>query len=261
MNALQKLDSKLDALREYNIPPRSSELFGPSLAQKVSQANILSQRMGYEDKKNVLTTIERRIILYLFSMVGSMDCEFYPQEIKMLDLARHVKVKNLHGGNYRKQFSKLLKNLASKQFLLRISPDRCVRVNWIEEPVFESNQGRGYVTLKLHDDLLPYLTNLKQIGKTIFYYGYSLRMEHRHSIDLYLLFKSAQKLGKWVAQIHDFKLLVGNAYEQFCDIERYILLPSLDEINTITDLRVEYHVKRKNRKVQQIIFTIDSIWR
>lgn len=243
------------ALEKAGVPKNKKEAY-PVLVRQTVQANALSQCLGYPDKDSVLTVLERRVILYLFSLVDEKDCDFYYSEMKILDLARHAGMEGFKGGENRKQFREMLIRLSQKEFLLRTTPDTFTPLKWIDPPYFESDKGRGYVRLKIHDDLRPYLLNLKQIGRTIFYYGYSLKLTHKHSIDLYLLLKSAQGLGYWVMRIEHLNLLLGNSYGRFSDIQRYVLIPCIQEIKTVTDLDIDYHVRREHKKVKQIVFII-----
>lgn len=49
-------------------------------------------------------------------------------------------------------------------------------------------------------------------------------------------------------------LKLGNTYKKFYDLKRWVIQPSIDQINQKTDLRVEWETKKKGRTVTDIVF-------
>ena len=86
-------------------------------------------------------------------------------------------------------------------------------------------------------------------------------MENKYSIRVYELLKQYGKIGKRNFDLVELKRILAleeNQYARIYDFERFVLKPSIEEINKYTDLNVSYEKIKKGRKVVGIKYTIDS---
>ena len=219
----------------------------------VVQASSLSQNIAYPDKSQVLSSFERKIILFLVAWAQQHGESFQPCTIKIKLLGELIGF-GLGGGVSYQRLKEDIQNLGEKHFLLSYQP--AIQRRWMKKPVF--HPGDETVTLCLHQDLEPFVLRLGELPRTKFCYDNIFPLKKKHSVDLYLLLRSAFKSGHWIESMEHFSKLLGNAYAGFCMLETHVLLPSIKEINETTDLIVSYTPFYEKRKVIKLEFKIQQ---
>lgn len=213
----------------------------------VVQASLLSWNLAYPDKSQVLSSFERKIILFLTAWAQQHGESFQPCTIKLKLLGELI---GLGGGNYQ-NLKEYIQNLGEKHFLLSSQP--AIQRRWMEKAVFHPENRT--VTLCLHQDLEPFVLRLGKFPRTRFCYGDILPLKKKHSVDIYLLLRKSKH---WLETMEHFSKLLGNAYAGFCMLETHVLLPSIKEINETTDLIVSYTPFYEKRKVIKLEFKIQQ---
>ena len=213
----------------------------------VVQASLLSWNLAYPDKSQVLSSFERKIILFLTAWAQQHGESFQPCTIKLKLLGELI---GLGGGNYQ-NLKEYIQNLGEKHFLLSSQP--AIQRRWMEKAVFHPENRT--VTLCLHQDLEPFVLRLGKFPRTRFCYGDILPLKKKHSVDIYLLLRKSKH---WLETMEHFSKLLGNAYAGFSMIETNVLLPSIKEINETTDLIVSYTPFYEKRKVIKLEFKIQQ---
>lgn len=240
--------------REFKLPSkkeREQSFLEFVFDRPVVVANSLAQQLIYPKKEDVLTSSEKKIILYLISRVKKTDRAFDPRIIEVSLLAKIIGYR-ISGGSRLKQFKQSLIELANKKF--EVGSSQLSINQWIKPPVFDKDNST--VELCLHDDMRHYVLKLEETPKTIFQYKYVAGLHKKHSVDLYLLLRSALRLQAWEEKISRFYWKLGNSYDYFSAVEKYVLIPCLNEINEQTDLIVDYTPVYKGRLVTSIKFSI-----
>lgn len=235
---------------EINSNQKRAEALKKDCKRLVVQLNTLSQQLQYPTKEDVLTSNERKLILFLTAQAIQQK-RLTPYVVKISDLPKIMGIK-LSGGTYRKRLIKTLENLAYKKFNIVHQPHTTML--WIQLPIFHPKEHT--VELRLHNDLKPFIDVGPKDPRTIFRYNEIICLQKKHSVDLYLLLCSAAELGKWKESAKNFSALIGGAYSRFSDIEEYVLAPSVEEINQKTNIFVTYKLVTKKRKVTAIEFEI-----
>ena len=132
----------------------------------VVQTSLLSQNIAYPDKFQVLSSFERKIILFLVALAQQHGESFQPCTIKIKLLGELIGFSLGGGGNYQHLKEDIL-NLGEKHFLLSSQP--AIQRRWMEKPVFHPENRT--VTLCLHQDLEPFVLRLGKLPRTRFCYG------------------------------------------------------------------------------------------
>jgi len=76
-------------------------------------------------------------------------------------------------------------------------------------------------------------------------------LESKHSIALYEVMKDYQKLGEYTCSIDTFKNLMGietGQYQIFTMFRKRVLDRAIDEINSKTDIHLDYRLVKQGRK-------------
>lgn len=203
-----------------------------------------------------LTVAEQRIVLYLLSKLkpDSTETEY---RFDIREFAETV------GIEYCENISTIKENIKSirdKSSWIK-SPDGKSEIlfSWISEA--EIIPDTGIVNITIGKKALPYLMSLK---RDFLQYPLIavLALRSKFSIRLYEIFKSYQYLGHYEVSLKDLRYMMmiePDEYKKTNDFRRFVLDRPLEEINTFTDLEVEYEVLKTGRSITGFSFTISEI--
>lgn len=197
-----------------------------------------------------LNPVEQKIILYAVTKIDTNKDKFSIIQIEAVELAKLMQSKT---GRY-KEFREVANDLMDRKVYLKDRPNLDVR--WLASSEYIGN---GIIELEFSEKLIPYLLQLKK-KFTRYQLGNILMLENKHSIRMYEFMKQYEKIGTREFELKDFKniLMLDGQYERIYDFERFVLKPSIGEINRHTDINVKYEKVKKGRKVIGLFFTIKS---
>jgi len=118
-------------------------------------------------------------------------------------------------------------------------------------------EGQGCVELGFSPTVIPHLTRLNRE-----FTGYHLKqigcLGSFYSIRLYELMAQFHKLGQRECELGRLRemLDLGDKYPNVKDFRKYVLAPSIAELNALTDLDVTFEPQRSGRKVTGYAFAI-----
>ena len=204
-----------------------------------------------------LSVQEQRCVLYAISKIKPEDTAFSEYSFELNDFYAMCGLQN---ESYT-ELKEILRALKSKSWWVEIDDQGTESaVSWFN--VVRSNKRSGKVTIKFHEDMMPFLLDLAK--QNTFYTSYNLKyilpMNSQYSPRLYELLKSYQKnQSQWFFDIDDLKYhLDCQNYKNFADFSRFVLEPAVEEINRYTDLAIGYDLQRKGRKVVRVVFFLDE---
>ena len=209
--------------------------------------------------RHKLSKQEYRAVLYAISKVKPTDTVF---EEYTFDLSDLYTICGIQKESYT-ELKNILIGLKMKCWWMPMkdNPDVESAVCWFN--TVRTNKRSGKVTIKFHEDMMPYLLELT--GRDDFYTGYNLRyilpMDSQFGPRLYELLKSYQKNNiKWFFEVEKLKWLLGaENYTNFKDFRLRVLEPAVADINTYSDLTIAYHEERgtgRGRPVERITFAM-----
>lgn len=129
------------------------------------------------------------------------------------------------------------------------------KFRWVSSQTYFKKEGRFKIALT--NEIMPYLTQLK--GQfTQYQLNHISGFSSVHTIRLYELFTQYKRLGDRYISVEDLKkwLQLEDKYDRYNNLNQWVLLPALSEINEKSDLFVEYEPIKKGRKVTGIEFNI-----
>lgn len=129
------------------------------------------------------------------------------------------------------------------------------KFRWVSSQTYFKKEGRFKIALT--NEIMPYLTQLK--GQfTQYQLNHISGFSSVHSIRLYELFTQYKRLGERYISIEDLKkwLQLEDKYDRYNNLNQWVLLPALAEINEKSDLFVEYEPIKRGRKIVGIEFSI-----
>ena len=204
-----------------------------------------------------LSKQEQRAVLYAISKIKPTDTHLTEYVFDIRELYRII---GWEKESYT-EFKAMLLALKSKSWWAEIDDKGTESaVSWFS--TVRVNKRTGKVTLKFHEDMLPFLIQLTEQGE--FYTFYNLKcvlpMSSKHSPRLYEILKSYQKNNReWFFETDKLKRLMDSlSYKNFNDFKRFVLDPAVEEINKYTDLRIKYILQREGRRVARVHFLMDE---
>lgn len=206
-----------------------------------------------------LSIQEQRCVLYAISKIKPEDTAFTEYTFELKDF---YALCGIEDQSYTR-LKQTLKGLSDKSWWAVIDDKGTESLlRWFS--TLRTNKRSGRVTVKFHEDMMPYLlqlaTQAREQGAFYTQYGlkYVLPMRGQYSPRLYELLKSYQKNNReWFFDTDEIKRVLDcQSYKNFNDFRKRVLDPAVEEINNFTDLNVAYDTERSGRggKVTRVIF-------
>ncbi len=140
-----------------------------------------------------------------------------------------------------------------KSSITLIDGNEEIELHWIQKKA-KKIKGEGKITITWSDDVLKYISQLKSR-----FTSYKLRniaeLQSSSSIRLYELLMKFNDTGIRKISIDDFKASLGivGKYDQFKDLNKWVIKPSLKELSKTMDVEVE--AIKTGRKITALYFT------
>lgn len=127
----------------------------------------------------------------------------------------------------------------------------------------------GVLTMKLSEDMTPYFLNIKkELGYTQYELSTILSTKGKHTIPIYELISKELKSSMpyadksriiYISQ-SDIRNRTGteNMYKNSSDFKKRVLIPSIKEIETIMNIKIEIKEKKASRNVVGYELTLQS---
>jgi len=209
-----------------------------------------------QKSRHQLSLQEQKIVLYLISKVKPDDVNFTEQ---VFSIAEFCKICGFHGdsGKNYSDLKKSLQSIRDRSVWIEKDDGSITTLGWIDKVTINKNS--GLVTLKLDEDLKPFLLQLEE-DYTLYQLRFALVMTSQYSIRLYELLKSYAFKVYTVFELDELKRrLNAENYERNPDFKRKVLEIAVREINKHTDIRVEYSFEKEGRKFVRVAFSIQRM--
>ena len=116
------------------------------------------------------------------------------------------------------------------------------------------NEKTGKIELFVDSDLAKHILQIKQKDNFSFLKSNIFRLQNAQAIKLYPLFERWLFNGKYVTDLERFKNDFGyntSGYKRFSLLEKYVIIPAIEEINEKTNLLVSYQLTGDNLESQR----------
>ena len=201
-----------------------------------------------------LNKVHQKIILLLASYVKPNATEFEPITFKTKDLMEIIGISDTNHSYLRK----VTKDLKSKVIeLITDNGTYLDQVNWLDKSKYHLKEGK--VTLMLHNDLRPFILQLSG-HFTKYKLATIINFSSTYSIRIYELLIQYKKIGERSIKLSKLRMMlnVEGKYKLFADFRRKVLDVSQKELKEKSEICFEYDVKKKNKAVDEIVFTIED---
>lgn len=220
---------------------------------------LLVYKPDKPDNKNnsSISLAGQRLFLYLVSKIKPDATKFEGVRIEIKSFCELIGIQ-INGKNY-KDFREAVESLWKASFIeLGTLPPKELRILSYRTPMGASDPGT--VELKLNDDLLPYLVQLRN-NYTQFSLHDVIKMKSQYSMRLYPLLRSYFFTGSPIRfSLHDLKEnLDATQYTNLKDFKNRVLAPALDDIEKYSSefsATVEY--EKSGRTTTHVVFTLSG---
>ena len=201
------------------------------------------------------TLVEYRILLIALSKISpvtqSLDVCFRAEDFcKLLNLIRN--------GMY-SHIRKASETLASRTITLEEKgKKKGVTYPWLNKISYDE----AYVTLCFNQRLKEYIIDIKiNGGYTKYFIKNILKLKSIYAVRLYEHLKQYEFVGKRVFKLNDLREKIGaikKTYDKMFSFKNLVLIPVQREINVCTDIIFDFEEIRNGRRVEDIVFYIQS---
>ncbi|MCD7815311.1 MAG: replication initiation protein [Bacteroides sp.] len=208
-------------------------------------------------RKYELSALEQKALGFIVSMIKPpKDCTSKPEYRYTFDIRLFCMVCGIdyeNGKNY-ENVKSALQRLSDNSFWINENGDE-VLMRWVDTVRITKKSGK--VSIRISDEIMPYLWNLQE--KFTEYDLYQiLALKSAYSIAFYELLKCnafKKKVSFIIDELRKY-LSIEEKYKEFKDLRRYVIEPSIKEINTYTDLTITWEGIRQGRSYIALSFTI-----
>ena len=259
---------------------------------KLRNALVAQDNRLIQGVKQDLTGTEVKAVSYLITKIKKGDTADTPYVFSFKEFAAVINWSG-RGGNY-EYIKGLLTGLADKSWWIPKDGGGETLMRWFNIVDIDPDGNGKKVTIKFHERMFPYISDLaeQKREKGIFYTGFKYQnitlMKNKYSIHLYRLLKTYDngarmnwifevgtgsdldiqtKIGKYILdpadKSHTPTLDNPPCWKSWSDFKRYVLDPSIEEINKYSDIKVTYTPRKcdfsgkKTRKVSSIVVIIE----
>lgn len=221
-------------------------------SQFVAMRNDLIQKSRYS-----LSLTEQRMLLLMISKITPYDeaGKEYP-----FTYTQFREVCNLSkGGNTNRELKAALAELKTKPLVIPINEDEEVITSWFNDA--RLNRKTGEIMVSFSKYLTPYLYELqRQMFYTQFNLSEAIAMKSTYGIRLLEYLKSVRTLRhREPLTLFQIRTLLGceDKYPAWKDLRLYVIEPAINDVNTYSDIYVEYEIaKKQGKKVLELMFII-----
>lgn len=122
----------------------------------------------------------------------------------------------------------------------------------------EYKSGAGYLEVRLTPEFGALISNLRSRFTTVSLFSVS-RMSSASTIRIYELLSEYSFIGRRIVSVDDLRAFLGlqTVYPKFSVLERNVIKPAMETINSQTELRIQYKTSKRGRIVTHLEFSIN----
>jgi len=211
----------------------------------VTKGNILIQA-SYS-----LTLEEQRLIL---ACIAQLDARTSVPDDITITAIDYSDAFNLPKKTAYQQLATAAKRLYERDVKIdNLTEEQHTHLRWVQDIIYRP--GVGKVVLSFGNKIKPYLGQLKNR-----FTSYSLQqianLNSPYAIRIYELLQQYKSTGTRIVTVEDLRdyLDLQNKYAQFKYLKQWIINPSLSELNTKTNLVIDYTPIKNGRKIYALKF-------
>lgn len=156
----------------------------------------------------------------------------------------------------KKGCEELMNTIITTRHAKKRSTEKCVVVSWMEY-----HDDEGWLEATFTPWIAPYIHSLARIGYTKVAITEALQFKRFYTIRLFELlmqFEETEKRFIKLESLRDVFQIEKGKYHLFSDFRKWVLVPSIKEINEKTKWQVYWEPKKTGKKVTSISFSFSN---
>ena len=202
---------------------------------------------------------EHRILLYGVSLINPIQKDF-PNNF-IIDIKRFAEIFGINvDGLYTDIKKAIINKFFNRRFTVILENGEKELCHWLEKLTYED--GNGLLKLSFSSSSIPLLQNLK-MKYTSYFIDQIANFKSMYSIRIYEfaimeINKNNNNKHDFIINLNDLKerLAISDKYPRYFNFKKDILHKAQAEINTYSDLTIEYEEIKKGRAVESIKFIV-----
>lgn len=223
---------------------------------KVTEKDIVVQHNNLLETPKGLTLQEYKLFMFLISKIDPLGDELLTFRVTALEFAKAIGIEN--STYIYRDLKTVTKRLMERVVSIHRPQDQLLIQTHLISSIYYW-YGEGHVDIKISDEMRPYLLGIKR-NFTQYKLSQITRLSSVHAIQIYELLKKQEVFGKRTFFIDDLRKKLNiqeNQYKRFSDF-RNIIEISKREINSKTDLKIDFKFIKTGRKITAVQFDIKS---
>lgn len=218
-----------------------------------SKQQVAIQSNALINARYEMTAFQKKILLYIISMIQPDDEDFKQYTINVKDFVSDTdyKSKMLYG-----KLRQETKALIGKVYEIE-EADRLSQISILSEAVYL--KGKGTIQVRFTPALKPYLLQLKE-HFTATPLKYILSFKSVHSMRIYEMLHQFKSTGFFVEKVGKLKyrLKIEDKYESYSAFKKYVLKQAQKELEQ-TDMAFTFKEIKNGRKIDRLEFTVKPL--
>lgn len=198
-----------------------------------------------------LTVMEQKLIRLLASMIKKDDDDFKEYKFKTKEL---IKILNTSDSRFYRDIDNITDSIMQRVIKIKdINTGEFEKYHWVDVCKYKD----GVLILKVNKELKPFYLNLDWYTK--YQLKNIMQFKSTYSFRLYELLKQYEKIGIRSITIDDFRCVLDiddKQYPKYANLKQKVISVAVNEINSKTDLYIEYEEIKKVRKITSLKFYI-----
>lgn len=198
-----------------------------------------------------LTVMEQKLIRLLASMIKKDDDDFKDYEFKTKEL---IKILNTSDSRFYRDIDNITDSIMQRVIKIKdVNTGEFEKYHWVDVCKYKN----GVLTLKVNRELKPFYLNLDWYTK--YQLKNIMQFKSTYSFRLYELLKQYEKIKVRSITIDDFRCVLDiddKQYPKYANLKQKVISVAVNEINSKTDLYIEYEEIKETRKITALKFYI-----
>lgn len=232
------------------------------LEYKLFELNEVAQYGFAYVSGDVLNPVSQKILLYLIWKCNIQTPGVFDSvQVSMAELCEILGYRRKGNSNYSHRLHKVeetLLYLMSKPILVHDAEKKMkISFAWLKKVKIAYET--GIVTAYFDNDLFRFFGQSLRSNFTVVKLKYLNRLNTSYSITLYSFFCSKINLGNFSQSIENIiKLVLNKESYEYKHLKSDILKPSIQSINSLTDIRVSFKEHKSGRRVIRLEFHVEK---
>ena len=218
---------------------------------------VIKQNILNESLLDKISTLEYKVLVVAISEVKQHWKKLYPVNITLKEFCKIMNTdeKGLYG---------YIKGVCKKLITRNIEIEKKEKgefslISWLSRIDYKD----GIISIKFNNELEEeILLMVQDKGYTKYFIKNIADMESKYSIRIYEITKQYEKIRKRIVKVDMLKAMIGakniKTYNNFNNFKVKVLNPAIKEINTKTDIIIDFEEIKEGRKVIAVRFFIKS---